>query len=66
MHIVGEKMLTLDQIKAELADRKIEAVAEATRLHRNTIARIRDGESKNPTYYVLSRLSEYLTKKTSD
>lgn len=53
-------MLDLDEIKRLLADRRLDVVAEATNLHRNTIARIRDGRQPNPTYFVLRKLSEYL------
>jgi hypothetical protein len=53
-------MLTLDQIKLALKDRRLDAVSEATKLHVNTIANIRDGRTETPTYYVLSRLSDYL------
>lgn len=53
-------MLDLDEIKRLLADRRLDVVAEATNLHRNTIARIRDGKQENPKYFVLRKLSEYL------
>lgn len=53
-------MIDLDNIKRKLHDRRLDIVAEATGLHRSTIARIRDGEQKNPTYYVLEKLSAYL------
>ena len=53
-------MTDLDNIKRKLHDRRLDIVAEATGLHRSTIARIRDGEQKNPTYYVLEKLSAYL------
>ncbi len=52
-------MLNLDQIKAKLPDRRLDAIAQATGLHRNTIANIRDGKIENPTYYVLRKLSDY-------
>lgn len=57
---IGAAMLDLDQIKRRLADRRLDVVAEATKLHVNTIANIRSGRNDNPTYYVLSRLSDYL------
>jgi len=53
-------MLDLDEIKRLLADRRLDVVADATKLHRNTIARIRDGKQSNPKYFVLRKLSEYL------
>jgi hypothetical protein len=53
-------MLDLDQIKAKLADRRLNVIADATGLHVNTIANIRDAKIENPTYYVLRKLSDYL------
>jgi len=53
-------MLDLEEIRRRLADRRVDAVAQATKLHRNTISTIRDGKQENPTYYVLRRLSDYL------
>lgn len=53
-------MMDLDQIKRALADRRLDVVSSATNIHRNTIARIRDGHSTSPTYYVLRKLSDYL------
>jgi transcriptional regulator with XRE-family HTH domain len=52
-------MLNLDQIKAKLSDRRLDAIAAATGLHRNTIANIKSGKIENPTYYVLIKLSDY-------
>lgn len=54
-------MLTLDQIKVLLADRRLDIVAKATNVHRNTLAAIRDGRNENPTYAILIRLSDYLS-----
>lgn len=53
-------MLTLDQIRGLLADRRLNVVSEKTGIHVGTISNIRDGKTQNPTYYVLSRLSDYL------
>jgi transcriptional regulator with XRE-family HTH domain len=53
-------MLTLEQIKDRLDDRVIAAVAARTGIHRNTLDRIKSGANKNPTYHILSRLSDYL------
>lgn len=52
-------MMTLDQIKWQLEDRKLDAVSKATDIHRNTLAAIRDGKNTNPTYDVLRKLSDY-------
>jgi predicted transcriptional regulator len=52
-------MLTLKEIKAKLADRRLDAVAEATGLHPNSIARIRDGKNLNPKHSTVAALSAY-------
>jgi transcriptional regulator with XRE-family HTH domain len=53
-------MLEPDIIRKKLADRRLSLVAEATGLHVNTIANVRDAKIENPTYYVLRKLSDYL------
>lgn len=54
-------MLTLEQIRRLLADRKMTAVSEMTGVHRNTLSAIRDGKNDNPTLKIMQRLSDYLT-----
>lgn len=56
-------MLTLDQIREALRDRRLAKVAEATGLHYNTIREVRDNPNANPTYKVLKALSDYLTRE---
>jgi hypothetical protein len=53
-------MLTLEEIKERLADRRLDIVAEATGLHVNSIARIRSGANANPKHATLVALSAYL------
>lgn len=53
-------MLTLEQIRAALLDRRPSRVAAGTGLHYNTIREIRDNPDANPTYKVLMALSDYL------
>lgn len=55
-------MMTLDQIKEALKDRRMDAVSDATGIHYATISRIKNGHNDNPTYSVLKSLSDYLTK----
>ena len=54
------KMMTLGQIQAALKDRRTDKVAEATKLHYNTVREIRDKPDANPTWRVLKALSDYL------
>lgn len=53
-------MLTLEQIKEALRDRRPGMVAKATGLHFNTVRDVRDNPNANPTYKVLKALSDYL------
>jgi len=53
-------MLTLDEIRRRLQDRRLDAVALATGLHANSIARIRDATNLDPKYSTLAALSAYL------
>lgn len=59
-------MLTLDQIRAALRDRRLAKVAEATGLHYNTIREVRDNPKANPTYKVIKVLSDYLEGRNND
>lgn len=52
----------LERIKAALADRKMDKVAEATGLHENTIRAIANGTNKNPTLQTINKLTKYLFK----
>ena len=56
-------MMTLDQIRDALKDRRPVMVAQSTGLHVNTVMRIRDGMNTNPTYEVVAALSDYLQGK---
>lgn len=55
-------MLSLDQIRSALADRKITAVSAATGLHANTIRAIRRGLNDNPSLKTMKVLSDYLKR----
>jgi len=52
--------MSLEEIAAALADRRIPIIAERTGIHHNTIAAIRDGQTKDPSHRVVSKLAEYL------
>jgi hypothetical protein len=56
-------MLTIEQIRAALRDRRIGMVAAATGLHYNTVKSVRDSLTANPSYKVLKALSDYLEGK---
>jgi hypothetical protein len=53
-------MMSLDQIRAALHDRRLNIIAKATGIHVTTIARIRDGVSRDPKSSVVAALSTYL------
>ncbi len=55
-------MLTLDEIRSRLADRRVPVVSERTGIAHSTIYAIRDGRSVNPTYTILKTLSDYLVE----
>ena len=57
-------LLSLEQIKAALADRRISAVAAATGLHANTLHQIKKGLNVNPSLRTLTILSDYLIRQT--
>lgn len=53
-------MPELEWIRGALADRRLDKVSEATGLHPNTIAMIRDGKQQNPKIETLNTLALYL------
>lgn len=53
-------MLTLEQVRERLADRKLTVVAEKTGLHYQTVLRVRKGQFKDISYNVIKSLSDYL------
>lgn len=53
-------MLTLTEIQERLWDRRIGLVAEATGINRKTLWAIASGRTKNPSYEVIKKLSDYL------
>jgi transcriptional regulator with XRE-family HTH domain len=60
----GKMLLSLEQIKAALADRRISAVAAATGLHANTLHQIKKGRQTNPSLRTITILSDYLIRQT--
>lgn len=57
-------LLSLEQIKAALADRRISSVAAATGLHANTLHQIKKGINVNPSLRTVTILSQYLIRQT--
>ncbi len=55
-------MLTLEQIRDKLKDRRLRVVAEEIGVSYPTILSIYQGRSKNPSYRIIGLLCEYLEK----
>jgi hypothetical protein len=55
-------ILTIEQIKQKLQDRRLEVVAIATGLHYSTLLYIRDTHQKNVKYETLIKLSAYFER----
>lgn len=53
-------MLSIEEIKNALQDRRPMIVSEKTGLTIPTITGIRDGRNENPTLDTMKRLSDYL------
>lgn len=52
--------MDIDKIRQLLADRRLDIVSDTTGVHVNTISRIRDGKTKNPSYRAFEALRKYL------
>lgn len=59
----NEVDMTLNEISAALADRRLSVVALATGLSRQTLARIRDGLAVSPAHTTVETLREYFGDK---
>jgi transcriptional regulator with XRE-family HTH domain len=55
-------MLTLDQIREKLQDRRLSVVSEACGISHSYLHLIVNGKRVNPTYEVVKKLSDYLEK----
>ena len=56
-------MMTLEEVREQLLDRRIDMVADATGLHYSTVYDVRSGKNKNPTYSTIKALSDYFEGK---
>jgi hypothetical protein len=54
-------MLTLEQIRNKLQDRRLGLIVKATGLHYNTLRDVRDNSEANPTYKVVKLLNDYFS-----
>jgi len=57
-------MLTVDQIKEQLKDRNLRAVARAVKLHENTIYRFIN--NRDPRWSTVEKLSKYLEEQNNN
>jgi transcriptional regulator with XRE-family HTH domain len=54
-------MMTLDEVRAKLADRRPRVVADAVGVSAQAVWRIRTGRTKAPSYALVKTLSDYLS-----
>ena len=62
----GKRLLTIQQIRHLLKDRRLELVANETGLHYNTILYIRDTDQRNVGHRTLEKLSAYFERDNVD
>lgn len=55
-------MMTVEQIRFQLRDRRLDLVAKGSGLSAGTIRDLRNGEQLNPSYRTIKRLTEYLSQ----
>ena len=55
-------LLTIEQLRGELADRNLKEVSRRTGVHYITLTKLRSGAHENPRYETLKTLSDYLSK----
>jgi hypothetical protein len=58
-------MMTLEEVREQLLDRRIDMVADATGLHYSTVCEVRSGKNENPSYKTVKALSDYFEGKTN-
>lgn len=59
-------MLTLEQIRNKLQDRRLGLIVKATGIHYNTLREVRDNAEANPTYKVVKLLNDYFSGTLSN
>ena len=55
-------MESLESIRHRLRDRTLTVVAEAIGVHYNTLYKFSSGQTKDPSYTMIKKLSDYLNK----
>jgi len=58
-------MMTLEEVREQLLDRRIDMVADATGLHYSTVCDVRSGKNDNPSYKTVKALSDYFEEKNN-
>jgi len=58
-------MMTLEEVREQLLDRRIDMVADATGLHYSTVCDVRSGKNNNPSYKTVKALSDYFEEKNN-
>jgi hypothetical protein len=58
-------MMTLEEVREQLLDRRIDMVADATGLHYSTVCEVRSGKNENPSYKTVKALSDYFEGKSN-
>jgi transcriptional regulator with XRE-family HTH domain len=53
-------MLDINEIIKRLSDRNLKKVADECRISYDTVWRIANGKSKQPSYAIVKKLSDYL------
>ena len=52
-------MLTLDEIRKKLFDRRLSVIAKSIGVRHGTLIDLREGRTANPSYETVRRLAEY-------
>lgn len=56
--------MNTDSVARKLKDRRLDVVSKATGIHRNTLAKIRDGIISDPRSSTIAKLREYFEKSS--
>ena len=59
-------MMTLEEIRVALQDRRLSTIARATGLHYNVLYSFASGKVENPSYETVRKIHDYLTGAAND